>query len=145
MRSNITDFESADFAQLDEFADRTVFQTREWIRFVAETQNATPLLAELSEGGRIVGYFTGLIFSRFGIRVLGSSFPGWTTPYMGFNLRPGISRTAALAAVEKLAWNTLRCLHMEVSDPYFTDEDGKELGFSRDYYVSYRTDLSKSE
>src|SRR5215472_14821853 len=99
MKCNIIDFESANFKRLDEFSDRTVFQTREWIRFVAETQNATPLLAELSEGGRIVGYFTGLIFSRFGIRVLGSSFPGWTTPYMGFNLRPGISRTAALAAV----------------------------------------------
>ena len=145
MKCNIIDFESADFKRLDQFSDRTVFQTREWIRFVAETQNATPILAELSDGGKILGYFTGLTFSRFGVRVLGSSFPGWTTPYMGFNLLPGVSRAAPLAAVENMAWNTLRCLHMEVSDPYLTDEDGQELGFTGHYFVSYRTDLRKSE
>ena len=145
MKCNIIDFESANFKRLDEFSDRTVFQTREWIRFVAETQNATPILAELNDDGKVVGYFTGLTFSRFGVRVLGSSFPGWTTPYMGFNLLPGISRATPLAAVENMAWNTLRCLHMEVSDPYLTDEDGQELGFTGHYFVSYRTDLRKSE
>lgn len=145
MKCNLIDFESADFKQLDAFADRTVFQTREWVRFVAETQNATPVLAELSEAGKVVGYFTGLTFSRFGIRVLGSSFPGWTTPYMGFNLLPGQSRAAALAAVEHTAWNTLRCLHIEISDPYFSEHDGQELGFNCQFYTSYRTDLTKSE
>jgi len=145
MKCNLIDFESADFKRLDEFADRTVFQTREWIRFVAETQNATPVLAELHEAGKVVGYFTGLTFSRLGVRVLGSSFPGWTTPYMGFNLLPGISRAVALATVENMAWNTLKCLHIEVSDPYFSEEDGQELGFRRAFYASYRTDLKKSE
>src|SRR6266853_5451943 len=114
MKCEIVDFEKADFRQLDSFADRTVFQTREWVRFVAETQNATPVLAQLSEGGKVAGYFTGLTFTRLGVKVLGSSFPGWTTPYMGFNLVPGASRSAALAALEPAAWNDLKCLHMEV-------------------------------
>jgi len=34
---------------------------------------------------------------------------------------------------------------MEVSDPYFTVEDGQELGFACQFYTSYRTDLTKSE
>lgn len=145
MKCNIIDFQTADFQRLDQFADRTVFQTREWVEFVAESQNAMPILAELQSAGKVVGYFTGLTFSRFGVRVLGSSFPGWTTPYMGFNLLPGISRAAALAAVEQMAWNTLKCLHVEVSDPYFTPDDGQELGFTQQFYTSYRTDLRKSE
>ncbi|HUO25380.1 MAG TPA: GNAT family N-acetyltransferase [Candidatus Aquilonibacter sp.] len=131
--------------ELDRFADRTVFQTREWIAFVSQSQKATPIVVELREGGEVAGYFTGLTFTRFGVKILGSSFPGWTTPYMGFNLRPGISRAAALAAVERMAWDELKCTHMEISDPYFSVEDGKSLGFACEFYHSYRTDLRLSE
>jgi len=145
MKCNLVDFESADWKKLDQFADRTVFQTREWVRFVSECQKATPVLAELRDAGEVLGYFTGLTFSKFGVKVLGSSFPGWSTPYMGFNLVEGVSRAAALQAVEVLAWDTLKCLHMEVSDPYFVPEDGRNLGFTCEAYDSYRTDLTKSE
>ena len=47
MKCEIVNFEKADFQQLDSFADRTVFQTREWVRFVAQTQAATPVLAQI--------------------------------------------------------------------------------------------------
>jgi hypothetical protein len=145
MKCSFVDIDSADWERLDAFADRTVFQTREWISFVKESQKATPVLAELHDGGAVVGYFTGLTFSRFGVKVLGSSFPGWTTPYIGFNLVPGASRAAALQALETAVWDELKCLHMEVSDPNFTLEDGQKLGFQCEAYDSYRTDLSKSE
>jgi hypothetical protein len=145
MKCHIIEFDAVDWSILDRFADRTVFQTREWIQFVSEAQSATPLIAELREGRAVAGYFTGLTFTRLGVKILGSSFPGWTTPFMGFNLVAGASRAAALAAVEDMAWNVLKCLHMEVSDPYFTVEDGKALGFACEFYTSYRTDLRKSE
>src|SRR5882757_2950274 len=101
MKATIIDPGSVDWARLDSFADRNVFQTREWLHFVRETQRARIILCELTDGGKTVGYFTGLVFSRFGIRILGSSFPGWTTPYMGFNLIPGTSRRVALLAIER--------------------------------------------
>ncbi len=145
MNCKIINFETVDWGLLDGFVDRTVFQTREWIRFIAQTQDATALLVELREGNEIAGYFTGLTFSRFGVKILGSSFPGWTTPYIGFNLVPDASRNAALAAIEQFAWDELKCLHMEVSDPNFTIEDGKSLGFVCGSYPSYRTDLKKPE
>src|SRR5512133_3259565 len=145
MKYNIINFEQVDWERLDGFEDRTVFQTREWLRFLTDTQRATPVIAELVQGSEVVGYFTGLTFTRFGVKVLGSSFPGWTTPYIGFNLMPGVSRRLALAAVERLAWEDLRCLHMEVSDPYFTEEDGRKQGFKCEFYTSYRTDLTQSE
>jgi hypothetical protein len=145
MKYHIIDFDAVDWSVLDRFADRTVFQTREWVQFIRAAQGATPLIAELLEGREVAGYFTGLTFNRLGVKILGSSFPGWTTPYMGFNLVPGASRAAALATVEEMAWSSLKCLHMEVSDPYFTIEDGKSLGFTCESYTSYRTDLRKSE
>jgi Acetyltransferase (GNAT) domain len=145
MKCRILDFETVDWDALDQFADRTVFQTREWLRFIAETQKATPVLVELQQDGQRAGYFSGLTVKKFGVKVLGSSFPGWTTPYVGFNMLPGASRSAALAAVETLAWDTLKCIHMEVSDPHFAADDGEKLGFSSGSYTSYRTDLRKSE
>ncbi len=145
MQCRPLNFSEVPWEELDQFADRNVFQTREWLRFVAETQNASPVVAELHDGAEVVGYFTGLTFNRFGIKILAGSFPGWTTPYMGFNLRQDGSRAAALAAVEQMAWSDLKCLHMEVSDPYFTIEDGKALGFECEFFHSYRTDLRKSE
>jgi hypothetical protein len=145
MKFQAVDIKSADWQELDKFADRTVFQTREWLRFVAESQNAEPVLAELREGNVILGYFSGLTFSKLGMKVLGSSFPGWTTPYIGFNLKPGVQRGNALQALETFAWDDLKCLHLEVSDPHFVFEDGEAAGFEAEYYGSYRSDLTRSE
>jgi hypothetical protein len=145
MKCRILDFETADWDALDQFSDRTVFQTQEWMRFIAETQKATPVLVELQQDGQRAGYFSGLTINKLGVKVLGSSFPGWTTPYIGFNMLPGASRMAALAAVETLAWDTLKCIHMEVSDPHFAPGDGEQLGFTCSSYTSYRTDLRKTE
>jgi hypothetical protein len=75
---------------LDGFSDRVVFQTREWLNFIAESQRATPIVAEIRDGNTVAGYFSGLVVRKFGVRILGSSFPGWTTPYIGFNWPPGI-------------------------------------------------------
>jgi hypothetical protein len=145
MKCRAIDFARVDWEFLDRFEDRTVFQTREWLRFLAESQNAEPVIAELSDGGFRAGYFTGLAIRRFGLKILGSSFPGWTTPYMGFNLLTGVLRSAALEALEEMAFGPLNCMHLEVSDPYFKLEDGASLGFDYEYFASYRTDLRLSE
>jgi len=145
MKCTLVAFESVPWEHLDGFGDRTVFQTREWLEFLRETQNAAPVVLELREGGETAGYFSGLTFARFGVKILGSSFPGWTTPYIGFNLVPGASRADALSAVERFAWDTLKCVHMEVSDPHFTVKDGEAAGFDCEFYHSYRTDLTRSE
>src|SRR3981081_329222 len=108
MKFHPIDIKAADWKRLDQVADRTVFQTREWLQFVAESQNAQPVLAELREKNDVLGYFTGLTFSKFGMKVLGSSFPGWTTPYIGFNLNPGVPRSAALRPLEAFACHDLK-------------------------------------
>jgi hypothetical protein len=145
MKCRIIDFGSANWPELDRFLDRTVFQTREWLQFLSESQKAEPVIVELRQDGLLAGFFSGLTFSKFGLKVLGSSFPGWTTPYIGFNLVEGASRREALQAIELIAWDTLKCMHMEVSDPHFSVRDGEELGFASGAYSSHRTDLRQTE
>ncbi|MGD0013651.1 MAG: GNAT family N-acetyltransferase [Bryobacteraceae bacterium] len=145
MRFRLLDPREVPWQRLDAFPDRTVFQTRAWVDFLAETQRGTPVLAELRDGQVVVGFFTGLTFRRFGIKILGSSFPGWTTPYMGFNLGPGVPRQAALQALEPFAFETLGCLHLEVCDRHCSVEDGRALGFAVEYFDTYETDLMLAE
>src|ERR1700730_13240869 len=102
------DLNSTDWDDIWEtFPDRTVYQTRAWLSFVAESQLAEPVLAALREGNCTVGYFTGLIADKCRFRILGSPFPGWTTPYMGFNIMPGVSRRTAVEALSHFALRDL--------------------------------------
>jgi Acetyltransferase (GNAT) domain len=131
--------------RLDEFEDRLVYQTREWVDFIAETQRAEPVVAALNEGGATVGYFTGLVMRRFGLRILGSPMPGWTTGFIGFNLEPGVSRRAAVEALAPFAFRTLRCAHVELCDRYLREADVEGLGFERTSWRGLEIDLRPSE
>lgn len=130
---------------LDRYDDRVVFQTREWLAFIAESQQADPVVAEIRADGEIAGYFSGLVVRKLGLRILGSSFPGWTTPYIGFNVRPGHSRAALLPALAEWAFRDLRCVHLEISDRRFRDDDGGRGQMERSAYETYASDLTRSE
>jgi hypothetical protein len=136
--------ESCDWEAMDAFADRVVFQTREWLDFVARTQRAEPVVAAVLEDGERVGYFTGLVVRRFGVRILGSPFPGWTTESMGFNLRDDSSRSAAAAALVPFA-RTLRCQHLELKDRRLQGGELDGLGFESTLTLTYELDLDGDE
>lgn len=114
LRLERTDLATCDWAAMDAMADRVVFQTRAWLDFVARTQRAEPVVARVVDGGDAVGWFTGLVFRRYGVRMLGSPFAGWSTSYLGFNLEPGVPRRAAWEALAPFAYEELRCQHLEV-------------------------------
>ena len=137
--------DAVNWQTLDAYPDRTIFQTREWLAFIAETQRAEPVVAEVRDGRRLVGTFTGAIIRRFGVRILGSPFPGWTTAYMGFNLQAGADRRAALAALAPFAFRDLRCWHVEIMDRYLRPEDGAALGYQVGRLPGYEIDLTRTE
>jgi hypothetical protein len=68
--------DSVDPQELEAYPDRIVYQTLPWIKFVAFTQYAEPVIAVLSRHNETLGYFTGLIVKKFGFKILGSPFPG---------------------------------------------------------------------
>lgn len=137
--------EACDWEALDAQPDRLVYQTREWVEFVARTQRAEPVVAELLADGRAVGFFTGLVIRRFGIRILGSPFPGWSTGPMGFNLQEGVSPGEALEALSRFAFGPLRCLHMEILDQSLETADVAAKRYQSDPVRTYAIDLAREE
>jgi CelD/BcsL family acetyltransferase involved in cellulose biosynthesis len=137
--------QSCQWKLMDAFDDRVIFQTREWVEFVRRTQGAEPVIAAVVRDGETIGYFTGLIIRRFGVRILGSPFPGWTTSSMGFNLAEGVSRGAAAAAVKRFAFGPLGCLHLELKDRRLGTGDVVGLGFRHTPNVTFEVDLEGDE
>lgn len=110
------------------YDDRLIFHTEPWLRFVAESQRAEPVLATVADGTRTVGHFTGLLTKRYGLRILGSPMAGWTTSYMGFNLEEAVPRRAALEALMPFAFGDLGGAHLEIRDRRLAETDLEGLG-----------------
>jgi hypothetical protein len=137
--------EQSDWDRMDAAPDRVIFQTREWLEFVTRTQGAEPVIAQVLDDGEPVGYFTGLVIRRFGVRILGSPFPGWTTAYLGFNLGPGVSRRDAATALVDFAYGPLRCAHLELHDRHLGMGELDGLGFASRSTMTFEVDLGDDE
>ena len=130
---------------LSTFPDAEIFQTPDWLRFIAESHRATPVVATLQEGTDVVGYFAGLTLRKFGIKILGSPFIGWTTDFMGIRLKDGVSKRAAIEALQHFAFQQLGCFHLEFADRRFGPDDVAGLGFEVQPSISYLLDLRPDE
>ncbi len=139
------DLDDCDWERMDTLPDRVVFQTREWLEFVARTQGAEPVVAAVIRDKEVMGYFTGLIVRRFGLRILGSPFPGWTTQWMGFNLAVGTDPRAAAHALTRFAFSSLGCVHLELRDRTLPHEELIRLGFEPAPMLTFELDLSADE
>jgi hypothetical protein len=136
-RFELTPWANVDWDEFAGYPDAGPFQTRAWIEFLADVRRAEPVAAILFDGNEEIGRFTGLMENKLGLKILGSPLPGWTTPYMGFNLKNGVSRAAAARALIRLAFDDLDCIHLELRDRWLTAEDVAGLGFSRRDDVGY--------
>lgn len=134
--------EDVPWAELDAYADRTVFQTRPWLRFLELSQHAQPVVAEVRRGRSLIGWFTGAMISKFGIRALGSPLRGFTTSYMGFNLDPGVDRASLLAPLRDFAFRDLGCVHCEVMDRHIPTLQNVPHGYSQSTLAGYEVDLT---
>ena len=129
MRFEKVPVDHVDWSHLDAFEDRTFSQRSGWLEFVRQAQRGEIVVARLIDGEETVGYFTGIVVRRFGVRIMGSPFPGWATRDLGFNLAPGVERADAIAALLPFVFRELGCLHLELADPLLTRADVERFGF----------------
>jgi CelD/BcsL family acetyltransferase involved in cellulose biosynthesis len=132
-------------ATLHQFSDRGIFQSPAWLGFVAETQRGKIVTAALRDGDATVGYFSGLVVRKFGLSLLGSPLPGWTTSYMGFNLADGVPRMQAFEALRVFAFRELGCAHLEVMDRHLDCRSVRAQGFSFRDFQGFEIDLEPDE
>jgi CelD/BcsL family acetyltransferase involved in cellulose biosynthesis len=135
----------APWPELERHRDRTVFQTRPWLDFLAETQGAEPVVAEVRRGDDVVGWFTGAVVRRFGFRILGSPLPGWATSYMGFDLDVPIEGRDLLDGLRRFAFASLRCAHLELMDRAVPVDAAPVAGYRMAPFCGYELALAGSD
>lgn len=150
MRISIMKFVALDIAEvcwqeLDDYADRMFSQRRDWLEFAADLCAGKIIIAKLMDGSELRGYFSGILFRRFGVPILGSPFKGWTTTYMGFNLAPDVSRRDAVAALKQFAFGDLGCFHLELLDRYLTMDDVADIDVDVTVEPTYLSSLHLDE
>jgi hypothetical protein len=136
---------SANIKTLEAGGAGTIFQAPAWLAFLSATQHGEPVLAALTDGNSYIGYFTGMIIRKAGLRILGSPFPGWTTDYMGLAISPDTDRRMAVRALIDFAFHELGCAHLEVMDRNLTLSDLDGLGVQHRMYRGFEIDLKRDE
>jgi hypothetical protein len=131
--------------QFDTHHERTIYQAPAWLAYLCTTQNGLPIVAALKEGRKTIGYFTGLVVRKLGVRILGTPFPGWSTDYMGLTLSPVADRRRALRALIDFAFREMGCFHLEGMDRQTTEADLCGLGVHYRLYRSFEIDLTRNE
>jgi hypothetical protein len=131
-------------ATLARYPDAEVYHSSAWLAYLWESKRAQPVVAEVRDGGRVVGHFVGAIVGRMGLRILGSPLRGWGTGYMGFLLDPGVDRRAAVDALPRFAFRNLGCIHLEIADRGLTAEAMQGSGFTVERGMTYVADLTGS-
>jgi hypothetical protein len=134
---------SVPWSKLDTFADRTVFQTQAWLGYLEESQRAEPVIAAVLRDDVPIGWYTGALVRRFGLKFLGSPLRGWTTSYMGFNLVPGEDPATLLGALRTFAFSELGCIHTEVMDHRFGSGAGANDGYLASPLDGFQVDLTR--
>lgn len=97
--------------------DTMLFTSKKWIDFLIETTRGKPIFIEIYDLDlKHIGYFTGIIIKKLGIKILGSPFKGWSTPYMGFDISKTQLTAELINQTIDFIFKTVKVHYIEISE-----------------------------
>jgi hypothetical protein len=126
-----------------EFDYHFLFHRSCWLRFLEETQAATPLRFKIIENGKVVGFFAGLMVKKGFLRILGSPLPKWETEYIGPVCNYDIDTASFLDALDRIC-RKMKIHHIEIGSPIFKPEMMKIRGYDCDEWQSFFIPISNN-
>lgn len=125
---NRFNFEVVDLNRIDRevfnnFPHKSVNTTKEWIEFIAEDSNAEPYILKITEKGCLVGFFSSLIVRKFGFKIVGSPFPGWSTVYMGLDVYDNKLKSIILNDLIPFVMADTKCSYLQICDRDFSSDE----------------------
>lgn len=128
--------EDLDESEYNSFPNKSVLTTIDWIKIVIEDAHATPIILRITCAGDLVGYFTSLTVSKFGFKIIGSPFPGWSTPYMGFDFYDNRLKKDVLPYLVEFLIKSVKFSFFQISDRDITFEESEQLKKDYGYIIS---------
>ncbi len=112
----IVDIADINIDEFNSFEAKSPLTTIQWLNFLAEDNDAKPVVVKIMKGTENVGYFSGLVTTRFGIKIFGSPLKGWGTCYMGFDLHDPALAIELLEPVIEFVFQETKCLYFELAE-----------------------------
>jgi hypothetical protein len=107
---------AVDRDEFDRMPGKTVFTTTAWLRYLEEAYQGRAVVIRITEEGRLLGYFSGVVKTILGVRIFGSPFKGWGTCFMGFDLIEPRLIPEVCPGLAEFIFRSLRCHFLEWVD-----------------------------
>lgn len=121
----VIDIDKINMEEYYGFKKKVLFSTKEWLNYIEVNQKAMPIIVRIIEGPNFVGYFTGFIFSKFGVKIVGSPFNGWTTGYIGFDVMDDYDKVKLIEPLSTFLFKTYKCLYIQIADRFIEENQLK--------------------
>jgi hypothetical protein len=119
-----------DLDQFQSYPEKSIFTTPSWIGFVAQDSRAIPHIIRINHDDRVIGYFSGLIVSKYGVKIFGSPFRGWSTCFMGFDVADKDHILQIIPEIIPYIYKTTRVKYIEIVDRSLHVEDAASIPYT---------------
>ena len=131
--------------EFNSFPNKSVFTTLQWIGFIAQDKDATPIIIKITQNDLFLGYFTGLLKKIYGIKIFGSPFRGWSTCFMGFDLYEQERIVKILPELVEYIFKQTKCHYFECSDRNIPISKKQEIPFRTRIVETLELEINKSD
>lgn len=121
--------ENLNIEEFSGFDNKSIFTTIPWIKFIAEDNNATPNIIRITKEHILVGYFSGLIINKFGLKIFGSPLRGWSTCYMGFDAYNSEEIISIIPEIIEYIFKSTKCHYIELAERTLTTSNLQDIPY----------------
>ena len=126
--------------RIGKYDSKTIYHTNEWLEFIAESQGLSKVVYEIFLDKEVVGYLPGFIIKKGLIKIFGSPFPGWTTPYMGPLINKTVPQELLFKQIKKLMQKE-GYVYAEFCNRVLDVEIAEKVGFVLEKNITYISEI----
>ena len=143
-RFELINIEDVDIDEYYGFEEKSPFTTIPWLKFLMEDNDGEAVIVRITDENNLIGYFTGMKISRFGVKIVGSPFKGWATCYMGFDLYDYDLVKELLDPVIKFLFKKTGCCYIEIADRHLYPQDAKDIKYPIEMFTTLEIPIYKT-
>lgn len=139
------DIDKIDIEEYYGFEKKSPFTTLPWLRFLIEDNKANPVIVRITDNNELIGYFTGLTIRKFGIKIFGSPFKGWSTCFMGYDLFDYSLIKELLEPTIEFIYKKTKCHYIEIVERNLNPDDMKNIKYKTEITSTLEIDIDKTD
>lgn len=122
-RFDVIDPRDLDMEEYNAYSRKSVFTTMEWMDFVREDSHAEAAIIRILRDDGFIGYVPMMFVTKFGIKIAGSPFRGWSTCWMGIETEDAGIKTDIIKELIPYLFKKHRVMYCEITDRDVQESD----------------------